>query len=806
MTQVQRILNQLKNEIGKGCILLSAEGKILEANSFISQYLGLTEKKIIGKQIQDIGIQISTDLIASFIPALVQQEKVVFQGSIIHKKSEFPFEFSMFYIEDETQFLIGLEMEPLTEVQESNQLIQFQGREKMTQIILDHLEEIFWLWSYKTNNFIYISPSFEKNWPISRKELVQNPMLFLEAVHPDDRTHTFDILQKHDLKEKTQLEFRLINRSGEIEWIQMLCFYIYDTEGKITHRTAIGKNITESKKAEESIAYNQRIQETMYQISRAYLSNDLDQMHEVTNQSLEILGKFVNADRAYIFDYDFIHNSYSNTFEWTAAKVKPFKKFQQNMPLKFTTGEIKKHLAGQEFYIPNVLELNDETDYDAFKQSLIDQGIKSVITFPILDQGKLLGFVGFDSVKKTHSYGEREIALLKIFSRILSDIKKRTEIDRKLKKALQDAENANKAKAEFLANMSHEIRTPMNGILGFVHLLLDQETIEEKKEYLQIIKLSSENLMSTLNDILNFSKLESGKYTIQKELFPLYDVCEGIIKTHKKNAAAKQLDFTLEFDPKLKRNIWADKGSLEIILQNLLSNAVKFTHSGFIKFTVKQLQEQTLDLVVKDTGIGIDSDKKNKLFIPFEQGEDFLTKKYGGSGLGLSIVQKLVQLNQGSISCESVLDKGTEFSIRFPFENAADYQPLDTVAEEEINKLRIISAEDVEINQKLLEKVLEGENMSLTKVYDGKELIEKLETEEFDLILLDIQMPIMNGIDAARYIKKNKKFKHIPIIAVSAHVFKENIDEIIRAGADDYITKPTKKQELLEKIRQWTQK
>lgn len=377
----------------------------------------------------------------------------------------------------------------------------------------------------------------------------------------------------------------------------------------------------------------------------------------------------------------------------------------------------------------------------------------------------------------------------------VADITEQVKSQIDLIEAKEKAEKANRAKSEFLSNMSHEIRTPINGIMGFTDVLLDMETDPEKLEMLSLIKESNEHLLEIINDILSISKIEAGKYQIHAEKVNIYEKLKSILAVYSKQSIKSEVEFTVEIDESINKKICIDYISLNKILNNLISNAIKFTNRGYIKVKIEEKSGDKLEISVEDTGIGISNDKQRKLYEPFEQGEHFLTKQYGGTGLGLAIVKQLVDLMQGEIKVETELKKGTKFTVTVPFVSCG--------TKENDCKINVISAEDVEINQKLLEKILDTNLFNMTKVSNGKELLYELEKQKYDLILMDIQMPVINGIEATKIIRQNGPQKDIPIIAVTAYAFDENIENVLGAGVDDYIAKPINKKELMEKINRY---
>lgn len=375
-----------------------------------------------------------------------------------------------------------------------------------------------------------------------------------------------------------------------------------------------------------------------------------------------------------------------------------------------------------------------------------------------------------------------------------------------LSKATEFAELANKAKSDFLANMSHEIRTPMNGILGFIDILSHIETDEEKKEYLDIIQTASNNLLSIINDILHISKIDSGNYSTGEDVVDIYTVVKKVSLLFERQAKVKGVEFIFDFNVKLKRYLLISESSLLHILNNLLSNALKFTDNGFVKLSIIELEGNKMEMTIEDSGIGINESKQMNLYEAFDQGEHFLTKKYGGTGLGLPIVKRLIDLMEGSICFKSIAGKGTKVTVILPFKDALVIgmpQPMKVENAVLNENLRIISAEDVEINQKVLEKTLKGQFLEFKKVYNGNELLFELENQDYDIILMDIQMPELNGIDATKLIRNNCKLKSIVIIGVSAYALSDDSKKAFDAGMDDYISKPYDRNELINKINKW---
>jgi signal transduction histidine kinase len=382
---------------------------------------------------------------------------------------------------------------------------------------------------------------------------------------------------------------------------------------------------------------------------------------------------------------------------------------------------------------------------------------------------------------------------------------------KELIKAKDEAEQSKKAKESFMANMSHEIRTPINGIIGLVHLLGKSELNSDQKEMLKLLEVSSESLLGVINDILDISKIEAGKFRINYAPTDLRLLATQATNLLNIRAREKSLKLLLEIDDKVPEVIMADSLRLNQIFMNLLSNAVKFTDKGSIIFRIKVLntKSNTVEIVcsIEDTGIGISKENQLKIFSKFEQVEDHSTSQHGGTGLGLSIVKKLAELKGGTLHLESEEGKGSRFSFTkwYEFKEKKDEKKEEKITEHtnpSLKGMKILVAEDNVINKFLILKILQKWEIDVTVVVNGLEVIEVLKDKNFDVILMDTYMPGMNGFEVTRKIRSGVVAgkEQIPIITFTAGILDVERATSIEAGANDILSKPFDVNVLYQKI------
>ncbi|MES2457478.1 MAG: response regulator [Bacteroidota bacterium] len=375
--------------------------------------------------------------------------------------------------------------------------------------------------------------------------------------------------------------------------------------------------------------------------------------------------------------------------------------------------------------------------------------------------------------------------------------------------AKEQAEQGKRIKENFLANMSHEIRTPINGIIGIAHLLEKSDLNSEQKEMVGLLEISSNSLLGVINDILDLSKIEAGKFKINRTETDIFNLCNSVVNLLRVRAKEKKLDLRTEFDPELPHHIIADSLRLNQILMNLIGNAIKFTSTGSVTLRVEILNRKGNNVRIKfsviDTGIGIPKNSIDKIFETFEQADEQTTVKFGGTGLGLSIVKNLAKLKGGLLEVQSEDGKGSVFCFTNWYEVVKDVQVNEKPVKEALtpfHKLKVLVAEDNPINKFLIIKILKDWQVDADVVENGKDALDKLKENDYDIILMDTFMPVMNGLDAIRLIREGyvPGKEKIPVITFSAAVMENDKKTAIDAGANDVISKPFELEVLHKKL------
>jgi signal transduction histidine kinase/CheY-like chemotaxis protein len=442
--------------------------------------------------------------------------------------------------------------------------------------------------------------------------------------------------------------------------------------------------------------------------------------------------------------------------------------------------------------------------YIQFKPEVVDQ---STIIIAVFANFILLIYI------HSHFYN----AFYKSIQDLKTTSDAQTDLNVKLEKAIDKAEKSSHAKSEFLSTMSHEIRTPLNAVIGMSNLLLMSNPRHDQKENLDILKFSAANLLAIVNDVLDFNKIEAGKVLFENISFNLEELMNSICGGQKIKAEEKGLVFKLDVDSALNHKIlFGDPTRLTQVIFNLVSNAIKFTKDGNVWVTANVIEDRhntiTVNFAIKDTGIGIEPDNLDSIFEPFAQESITTTRQYGGTGLGLAIIKRLLELQGLKMNVDSKIGLGSEFSFSMEFTVSTEKyvphvenQPV-LLNHDNMSHIRVLIAEDNVVNIMLMKKLFSKWNMTPTIAENGERAVELVQYGNFDLILMDLQMPIMNGFDSAIEIRKmaDTRKANIPIIALTASALFDIRERVFSSGMNDYVSKPFKPEELLEKMQSLT--
>jgi PAS domain S-box-containing protein len=632
-------------------------------------------------------------------------------------------------------------------------------------------------------------------------------------VHPDDR-HKFvradrlTFLTDKAPEESIIVRYRILHKAGHYVWLETIIKPIIDEE-QLVKLICTSRNITDQKIAQEKLKKKDHLLHGVAQATHSLLINtDLSQ---AITESIQVLGSTALVSRVFVFQNHFNKDEgrwmTTESHEWTEEQSdnRQASPVVHNIPFD----NIKKIIEPLRQRHPFVSYKSTEEDpqlLGIYRRS----AIQSSVAVPIfLNDDSFWGFVGFDEQKEERRWNEAEFSILRSYASSLAAAIERKQIELQLVQAKELAESASHAKSEFMANMSHELRTPMNGIIGFTDLVLTTELQKSQRDYLQNVKKSAYGLLEIINDILDFSKIEAGKLLIDNTLFKLDELIEETIDMLTIKAFEKKLEMLYHLDPSIPSQFVGDPVRIRQIVVNLLGNAIKFTGEGEIIVSIRksdttyQQSGKTfikLAIEVKDTGIGIRKEKMQKIFESFTQADTSTTRKYGGTGLGLTISKSLAELMGGYLTVESEPAKGSIFTLHLVLQ-VANEQPEVQLPRKALQQ-KVLIVDDNQSNLGLVQEILGHFHIPADIASSGPLALQKLKEarqkkEPFSLILTDHRMPGMDGIALIREVNKLFPDQHLPCIlmlpALEKNIYQH---EAVKVGITRFLSKPVKIHEL----------
>jgi PAS domain S-box-containing protein len=771
--KIERILKENENlfrtifeQAPLGIILFSLDGIITKVNQKFCDFIGYSESELLGNSWENISYSEEWRSNQNDLTRILKREIEFAQKEkkFLCRKNKILWGNSCLSLVRDTEnnplYFIAT-IENINQQKIAQQALT-ESEEKYRQIA-ENIDMVFWVMDIgnkediKTWKVIYVSPAFEKIWGRSVQRIYDNSREWIEAIHPDEQEQIEKNFTEGVTKGNFDAEYRIINSQGEIRWIRDRGFRIFNAQGEVYRVTGIAEDITQQKEYEKALQESEERYRYIYDHTPAML------------HSIDPQGKLISVSNY-----------------WLRKSGYQREEVIGKNATDFSTEEARR------------------LTYEVVLPQFMQAGIINDIPLEFMCKNGQVMDVLLSAIAERNEQGEiiRSLA-------VLTDITEKTKVEKALAQAKETAESANQAKSEFLANMSHEIRTPLNAVLGFAELLKNLINDPLPSSYLNSIIASGKTLLALINDILDLSKIEAGKLQLSYEKINLPELIKEICQIFIPKAQEKKLKLSSYLSPNTPEYIWFDEVRLRQILFNLVGNALKFTDQGYVKITINSSfinpENINLEIQIEDTGIGIAQEDQERIFDVFTQSDTTSIRKHEGTGLGLTITKKLMETLGGNITVKSELNQGSIFTIFFPEVKVIQPPKLIRQAPKldvdlgQLSPAKILVVDDLKFYLNLIKAYFRDTDHQLFFAQNGAEAITQALEHKPDVILLDLRMSNMDGIEVAKYLKDNRETKSIPIIIVTGSTLPDE-EEILRKIVVDFVRKPISREQLIESL------
>ncbi|MEP1033145.1 PAS domain S-box protein [Ekhidna sp.] len=794
-TQISREFTSMMENLGDGVFELDENGKCTYANSRMLEMLGKKLEEVINTSIWDMIYSEDVGEMKSYYGKQFKNKtkKCRYEYRLKPQKGEPIWISQNTTMEYEEGRMVRLRSISRDITATKKLAEELKEKESLYKLVSENSTDLIALHE-PDGRYKYISPSVEDLLGYQMDELLgKSPY---EYIHPDDvsRLQRGPHDETLDGNSIEQIEYRIKKSDGSYLWMESYTKPILNEKGEVLTFQTSSRDISD-KKAEQLILSKHLDGLTLLnELAGLPSTNDI-----ILDIALQKVAEHLELNVGILSQIADDSLTIKNLYNPDSLEIDTQKKYN-----------LSNSCCDEVYSKSEVYLVSAKTNNGVINHPCLPEKTKVYAGALIIKNGKKYGTIDFLSTKSAQNFTYYDKEFLQLFANWIGSILEAQEEKELLKSARKNAETASEAKDSFLSMMSHEIRTPLNGIIGTTHLLLSKSPNESQIPYLKMMEQSSNNLMSILNDILDFGKIEEGKIKMDKISFNLHELASSIHNNYKIQGDEKGINVSLAYDDSLSEFYLGDTVRISQILHNLLSNAVKFTHEGQVILTLhKENSHDNFDEIlfsIEDSGVGIPEEKQHEIFDVFTQADKATTREFGGSGLGLTITKRLLELMNSSIHLDSTVDAGSTFSFKLIMSrsseklgehgmsgNAVGFQKLEA---------SILLVDDNLFNRAIAKDFLESWGCAVLEAGDGSEALNVLEKNTIDLVLLDLQMPVMDGYETIKVIRshKLKTIKQLPVVALTAAAMGDIESKVYQSGMDGFITKPFHPTDFYQKL------